>query len=253
MPRKQRKSPANTRRIRAHRVLNPKDGPAGVPHRSGSAAVRRAARPAPKEAVQVPPQQPAGDGRIGSAVETLLKIPVHDAKGRFVRGMLKTFENSQAFWTAVEPVKADIVARVRRQLAADDPDAPETLLNVIDGYAEAVLLRKSAFTRMCLQGGPVTSKGQTRGLLQAWGTFYDREMRTADKLGLTRRARQTQSPAEWLRSLPDVPDPSGTDDEEESDHDETPEAPTAPGRHGQPEADPDDPTDPTDRTDPAAD
>jgi hypothetical protein len=62
-----------------------------------------------------------------------------------------------------------------------------------------------------MQGGPVTSKGKTRGLLQAWGSFFDRELRAAEKLGLVRRARRTQTPVEWLESLGEKEAPMNDD------------------------------------------
>jgi hypothetical protein len=163
------------------------------------------------EPTQLPPEfrsiasapdgQLGNDGRIERVVSGLLNAPLHGEGGRFVRGQIKTLEHSAAFWTAIEPVKAEIVERTRNQLAVDEADGIETLLNSIDGYAEAVLLRKSAFAQLCRQGGPVTNKGKTRGLLQAWGTFFDREMRAAERLGLVRKSRRTPSPAEWLESL----------------------------------------------------
>ena len=136
------------------------------------------------------------DGPIRAALDGLLARADRDDKGRFVRGLLKTGEHSEAFWVALEPVKADIVARVRKQLAAADDDAPETLLAIIDGFAEAHLLRKSALVRLCMQGGPVTNKGKVRGLLQAWGSFFDRELPAVERLGIARRARRAQTPIE---------------------------------------------------------
>lgn len=192
---------------------------ARVRTQKSSKSLNKSADSAAARSREVQPTTPTDevgiDGQIERVVETLITQPAHDpSTGRFVRGEFKTFEHSAAFWSAVEPIKAEIVTRTRHQLAADDDDAPETLINLIDGYAEAVLLRKSAFARMCQQGGPVTSKGKTRGLLQAWGTFFDRELRAAERLGLRRRARRTQSPAEWLDSL------DTTQHNERSDNDE---------------------------------
>jgi hypothetical protein len=139
------------------------------------------------------------DGRVADAVDAVLALPLRGEKGRFVRAPLKDGQHSAELWNRLEPIKADIVARVRRQLAVDDDDGRETLLALIDGYAEAHLLRKSAFHQLTRRGGPVTNKGKPRGLLAAWGAFFDREMRAAEKLGLERRARTAKrSTRAWL-------------------------------------------------------
>ena len=67
----------------------------------------------------------------------------------------------------------------------------------------------------------MTHKGRTRGLLQAWGAFFDRELRAAERLGLVNVPRQVDEftvcsgCSEWppnaaatkqLRRLDDQPD-----------------------------------------------
>jgi hypothetical protein len=131
---------------------------------------------------------------------------LRDANGRFASentGRLLTLEHSGQLRAALEPLKSDLVARVRAQLGADSDDAPETLLGVIDAYAEARLLRSSAFVRLSQLGGFMTAKGKARALLATWGSAFDRELRAAERLGLVRRARRTQTPVEWLESLDD--------------------------------------------------
>ena len=145
------------------------------------------------------------DGRIGEAIGSLLGRSLQrDDKGRFVHGRVTTGAESEALWQALAPVKAEIVAGVRRQLAAEGDEAPPVLLSVIDAYAEASLLRRSTFLQLVNRGGPVTHKGRTRGLLAAWGAFFDRELRAAERLGLVNVPRQVdETPAAWLARLAD--------------------------------------------------
>jgi hypothetical protein len=182
------------------------------------------------------PAQPDGeptaelndDGRIGAALGGLLaRTNERDPKGRYTRdntGHLTTLEHSSQLWRALEPLKQEIIGRVRTQLAADTDDAPETLLGVIDAYAEARLLRSSAFVRLSQSGGFMTSKGAARALLGTWGAAFDREMRAAERLGLVRRARRAQTPIEWLQSLDDQQQKGGPND------DPSPDATEQPGR-----------------------
>jgi hypothetical protein len=183
-----------------------------------------------------PRQEPGGergfDGQIHAALDGLLgRSLMRGDDGRFVAGKAKTGEYADGFWRELEPVKAGIVSRVRRQLAVDDDDGRETLINLIDGYAEAHLLRKSTFMQLARRGGPVTNKGKVRGLLQAWGTFFDREMRAAERLGLERRSKAiSKSPRAWLESLDD----RQAEGEEEREHDDNePGADTQTGRQEQ--------------------
>ena len=168
-----------------------------------------------------PDPERRNDGQIQAAVDALMaRSLLRNEKGQFVAGAVKTGEHSEGFWTDLAPVKANIVARVRKQLAVEDDDGRETLLNLIDGYAEAHLLRRSSFMRLCAMGGPVTNKGKVRGLLHAWGTFFDREMRAAEKLGLERRARRVkQTTRDWL--LDHEHDEHDTDRRHDDQTDET--------------------------------
>ena len=181
-----------------------------------------------------PPAAELGnDGRIGAALGGLLaRTNERDPKGRYTRdntAHLGTLEHSSQLWRALEPLKQEIIGRVRTQLAADTDDAPETLLGVIDAYAEARLLRSSAFVRLSQLGGFMTSKGKARALLSTWGAAFDREMRAAERLGLVRRARRAQSPIEWLQSLDNNDQQQGGNDEQ------TPDAHEQTGRREQPE------------------
>lgn len=148
---------------------------------------------------------PAGPPSVQQIIGALVaQGDRRDANGRFTSnntGHLQTLEHSAQLRAALAPIKADLVQRTRVQLGADDDDAPETLLGVIDMYCEARLLRSSAFVRIGQLGGFMTAKGKARALLATWASAFDRELRAAERLGLTRRARRAQSPAEWLNSL----------------------------------------------------
>jgi hypothetical protein len=183
------------------------------------------ARGARADAAHGPTAEVGTDGQIRAALDGLVaRTNERDHKGRFQRdntGRLSTLEYSAQLRAALEPLKRDMVERVRVQLAADTDDAPETLLGLIDGYVEARLLRSSAFVRLAQLGGFMTSKGKARALLSTWGAAFDRELRAADKLGLQRRARRTQTPIEWLESLQPANDQpqEGQHDDAEHEHD----------------------------------
>jgi hypothetical protein len=175
-----------------------------------------------------PAAELADGGGIGAVLTGLIaRKNKRDSKGRFGpsnAAHLGGLEYSAQLRAALEPLKRDMVQRVRVQLAADTDDAPETLLGVIDAYAEARLLRSSAFVRLSQLGGFVTAKGNARALLSTWGAAFDREMRAAERLGLVRRARRTQTPIEWLRSLDD-----NEQHKEEDDDEQAPDAEQQPG------------------------
>ena len=158
------------------------------------------------------------DGQIRAALDGLLaRRNERDRQGRFTHdntARLTSLDRSGQLRAALAPLKADMVQRVRVQLGADDDDAPETLLGMIDAYCEARLLRSSAFVRMSQLGGFVTIKGKARALLQVWGSAFDREIRAGTLLGLTRRAKRTMSPSEWLASLPSSDEQHETDNTE---------------------------------------
>jgi hypothetical protein len=89
---------------------------------------------------------------------------------QFVVGSLsagKTLERSVQFWSAVEPLKRELVERVRQDLAVDG-SSTETLRGTIDAYVEARLFRTSMFVRLADQGGAITTKGKTRALYRSY-------------------------------------------------------------------------------------
>lgn len=126
-----------------------------------------------------------------AALDQLAARPDRDPEtGRFVEGNTaagRTLARSDAFWKAVGAAKRELVDRLRSDLAVNG-DGAATLEGLIDGYAEARLLRHSMFVRLAEQGGPVTGKGKTRALFNTYLAALDRETRLALALGLERRA-----------------------------------------------------------------
>jgi hypothetical protein len=187
----------------------------------------------------VPDSELGNDGRIGAALGGLLaRREERDSKGRFIHentGHLHTLEHSAQLLAALEPLKQEMVMRVRVQLAADTDDAPETLLGVIDGYVEARLLRSSAFVRLSQLGGFMTSKGKARALLGTWRARWRwraraHTLRSGVSIGRTSDARDKQdrhgrvSQSEWCadqgfrfsQSLGRWPEASGLSEQADS-------------------------------------
>lgn len=153
-----------------------------------------------------PDVEPGADGPdvaecVREALDRLAAVPARGEGGRFVAGGLaagKTLERSEAFWSAVAPIKSDLVARVSADGAAQ-VDAAETLRGLRGAYAEVRLFREAMFLRLVEQGGPITAKGKARALYTAYLNALDRETKLAQLLGLQRAARDlsTMSAAEW--------------------------------------------------------
>jgi len=100
-----------------------------------------------------------------------------------------TLKRSERFWAAVAPAKRELLERVRVDMGGVE-DAPETLLGLQDAYCEARLFRTSMFLRLVDSGGAITVKGKCRALYTAYLGAVDREMKLAQVLGLTRRAKR---------------------------------------------------------------
>ena len=143
-----------------------------------------------------PSAEPREHGRdtaaqVEAALEGLQQRPQRDAKsGKFVKGNVvggKTLARSQHFWKSVEEAKHELVQRLESDLGAADGAGPETLLGLIDAYAEARLFRHAMFRRLVELGGPITTKGRARVLYSSYLQALDRETRLALALGLERR------------------------------------------------------------------
>lgn len=120
--------------------------------------------------------------------------------GRFVAGNTAagtTLRRSEALWSALAEAKGDLLGRLRSDLALAG-DAAATMDAVLDGFAEASLLRRSLFIRLSELGGPITSKGKTRALVATYFSALDRETKLATTLGLRRVPKPVQSLDEFL-------------------------------------------------------
>jgi len=146
---------------------------------------------------ELPQDQVAPEGRdviadLETARERIGSRPDRDSQtGRFVAGngaAAVTRGRSAAFWAEVAIAKAEIMRRVLSDLAASD-EPTEVLAGVVEAYAEAKLLRRSLFLDITAAGGTTTTKNHARRLLTPYGAAFDRELKAAHAIGLTRRAR----------------------------------------------------------------
>jgi hypothetical protein len=187
---------------RNRNITRKKDSTSGLGAPTGSVA--SGSSDAAATEADSPSQEIGNDGtdaRIKSAVDTLLsRSLMRDEKtGRFKHGAVKHGANAEGLFSDLASLKAELVQAVRVQLAADHADAPPTLLAIVDAFCEAHLLRKATWFQLASRGGPVTSKGRLRGLLSAWSSFFDKELRAAERLGLQRLTREVSaSPRDWL-------------------------------------------------------
>lgn len=114
------------------------------------------------------------------------------------RAALVVGQHSAAFWADVEAVQR---AR-RRALLSDrghtEDDAPQALLDAVDGVVQAVLLRDSAFLHLAASGGPATLRGRRRAAFNVWLAASDRALRYLQLVGLERKARHVD-PLEAVR------------------------------------------------------
>jgi hypothetical protein len=133
---------------------------------------------------------PDVDACVREALEALAAKQARD-HGRFTVGNIdagRTLWRSEGFWAAVETAKRELVASVRADIAADDT-AAQTLLGLMDAYAEVRLFRSAMFVRLVELGGPITAKGKQRALYTAYLGALDRETKLAQQLGLERRSK----------------------------------------------------------------
>jgi len=122
--------------------------------------------------------------------------------GRFVAGNTEAagpMTYSEQLWALVEPACRETAASVRRDLGLDGDDASEIQRGLIENYVEARLLRESLWAQLVDRGGPVTAKGNSRRVLDAYWKASDRERDRAQLLGLARRQKRVEDPIEGVR------------------------------------------------------
>lgn len=124
------------------------------------------------------------------------------AGGHLIRGNMAAAtagHRSVRFWEAHEE---DHRERVRAVLVArgEDPQDPDPgMLAAAQGFAQAVIVRDSAYLRMAQEGGPLSSSGKVRRVFVVWKEASDKVLYHLAKLGLQRRAREVD-PHEALRA-----------------------------------------------------
>src|SRR5579871_937639 len=103
------------------------DRPSGQPRAAGADPPDGPPHDAPPPPTPTSPDPPIGAPAVASRVRAVLSSLMQqrdrDRKsGRFVPGTLaasKTLARSEQFWSGLEPVKRDLAARVRTDLAID--------------------------------------------------------------------------------------------------------------------------------------
>lgn len=137
--------------------------------------------------VQPNEQQPAPSSVVGARAD-------RDATtGRFLRGntaALVSGQRSQQFWRAADGERRATRGALLRQCGfSTDVDAPPALVAVIDGAAQAVLIRDACFGRVLDAGGPFTTHDRRRDVLRVWQEAADRALRHLQVIGLEPRQR----------------------------------------------------------------
>jgi hypothetical protein len=84
-----------------------------------------------------------------------------------------------------------------------EAEAPQALLDAIDGLVQAVLLRDSAFARIVESGGPATLQGRRRAAFNVWLLAAGRAENHLKLLGLERRSKRVPSPLEYWQQRQD--------------------------------------------------
>ena len=97
-------------------------------------------------------------------------------------------ERSRVLWSAADTERHAIISAV---LAAkgETPDGATPMLRAAAaGFAQAILIRDSAFTYIGQEGGPLSSHGRPRRAFAVWQAASDRAERMIRLLGLERQA-----------------------------------------------------------------
>jgi hypothetical protein len=129
-----------------------------------------------------------------------------DSAGRFVRGnraSLFVGQRSLRFWASVDETRRERRAALLRDKGVTEAEAPQALLDAIDGLVQAVLLRDSAFARIVESGGPATLQGRRRAAFNVWLLAAGRAENHLKLLGLERRSKRVPSPLEYWQQRQD--------------------------------------------------
>jgi hypothetical protein len=142
------------------------------------------------------------------SVETPASTAVdRDAGGKFVRGNRAALLHGRRARAALRPrVGPDIQAALDEAEAAILADlggaqnVSRLALDLVARYAELTAVASGLITQV-VESGPVTPRGRTRSVLQAYLSVADRQLALARILGLARRQSDAidLSPSEWAR------------------------------------------------------
>lgn len=126
-------------------------------------------------------------------------------------GHLETGVHSRRRSLLLSPIRLEMRAAILSDTGHTDNDVPRAFSIIVDQLIEARLIAQSYFEFLAASGGPITTKGRQRRCVEGWSRASDRVAKFASMVGLERRARRTQSPIEWLRSLDN--EQGGNDDD----------------------------------------
>lgn len=127
-----------------------------------------------------------------------------DSHGRFTTGNRAAVVHgarSARFWNSASGALAALRRQVLSDLGHDANDAPAALSAAVDGLAQAVMLRDSAFARIAESGGPTTLRGRRRAAFRVWQEAADRVERHARLVGLRRQPKPLPSLQEALDAV----------------------------------------------------
>ena len=105
---------------------------------------------------------------------------------------------SARFWRDHVQARREIVESLIVDAGHDPDNAPRALLVAVDGLAQSMLIRDSAFERVVEAGGPLTSSGRTRRAFNVWCAALDRTERHLRLIGLKREPKPGPSLDEYL-------------------------------------------------------
>jgi uncharacterized protein (DUF2342 family) len=98
----------------------------------------------------------------------------------------------------LEPMLRHERAAILAAKGFTEADVDPVHLRVIDGFIQAATMMDGYFAHLMATGGPVSAKGHSRRAFVGWSRAADRLQRFAKLLGLERRARQIETPTQWL-------------------------------------------------------
>ena len=109
--------------------------------------------------------------------------------GRFQRGNTAAVvheAHSAQRWARQAPLRRTLAVGMLLDRGFAEADAPLALAAAVDGAAQAILMRDSAFERIVEMGGPSTLRGRPRAAFTVWLAASDRAEKLLRLVGLAR-------------------------------------------------------------------